>query len=141
MSSLLDTWCDMRAIDKRYLREFLPAMGAYVIVIFTIWPLVNTTDNQSIRAWIALAPVIPVLFVVRAIIRHILSADEMMQHLHLQALAVSAAIVGVVSMLGGFLVAAKVISLDGTILLWVLPALAATFGVVRAIVARRYTRS
>ncbi len=131
----------MRDVEKRYLREFLPAMAAYTLVMLTVWPLVRTTDDCTLRTLIALAPVIPTLFVVRAIIRNILGADELMQRLHLEALAISAGIVAVVSLAGGFLVAAKVIELDGSILLWVFPALAATFGVVRAIAARRYTRS
>lgn len=131
----------MRAIEKRYLREFLPAMTAYVVVMLTVWPLLRTTDDRMLRTLIALAPVVPVLFVVRAILRQILGADEMMQRLHLEALAISAGVVGLASLIGGFLAAAKVIELDGTILIWVFPALAATFGVVRMFAARRYAHA
>ena len=131
----------MRAAEKRYLREFLPAMGAYTLVMLTVWPLARTTDDHMLRALIALAPVVPILFAVRAIIRHILGADEMMQRLHLEALAISAGIIGVVSLTAGFLAAAKVIELHGSILLWVFPALAATFGVVRMVAARRFGRA
>lgn len=131
----------MRAVEKRYLREFLPAMVAYTVVMLTVWPLVRTTDDRLMRTLIALAPVIPVLFAVRAIIRQILGSDEMMQRLHLEALAISAGIVAVVSLTGGFLAAAQVINLDGSILLWVFPALAGTFGLARVIATRRYERS
>ncbi len=131
----------MRNVEKRYMREFLPAMAAYTVVMLTVWPLVRTTDDRMLRALIALAPVIPILFAVRAIIRNILGSDEMMQRLHLEALAIAAGIVGVVSILVGFLVAAKVIDLDGSILLWVFPALAGTFGLARVAAARRYARS
>lgn len=131
----------MRAVEKRYLREFLPAMAAYTVIMLTVWPLVRTTDDRLMRTLIALAPVIPVLFAVRAIIRQILGSDEMMQRLHLEALAISAGIVAVVSLTGGFLAAAQVIDLDGSILLWVFPALAGTFGLARVIATRRYERS
>lgn len=131
----------MRAVEKRYLREFLPAMAAYTVIMLTVWPLVRTTDDRLMRTLIALAPVIPVLFAVRAIIRQILGSDEMMQRLHLEALAISAGIVAVVSLTGGFLAAAQVINLDGSILLWVFPALAGTFGLARVIATRRYERS
>ncbi len=131
----------MRAVEKRYLREFLPAMVAYTLVMLTVWPLAGTTDERMLRALIALAPVVPILFAVRAIIRHILGADEMMQRLHLEALAISAGIIGVVSLAAGFLAAAKVIELDGSILIWVFPALAATFGIVRMLAARRFDRA
>jgi hypothetical protein len=131
----------MRAIDKRYLREFLPAMLAYTIVMLTVWPLARHTDDRTIRALIALVPVIPIAFAIRAIIRHILAADEMMQRVHLEALAISAGIVAVASLIGGFLAAAEVVTLDGSILIWVFPAIAGTFGIARMLVQRRYTRS
>ncbi|MBL0162192.1 MAG: hypothetical protein IPP82_00720 [Xanthomonadales bacterium] len=128
----------MRAIDKRYLREFPPAMAAYTVVMLTVWPLVRTTDDHTLRALIVMTPVIPIGFAIRAIIRHILAADEMMQRLHLESLAISAGIVGVASLIGGFLAAAEVITLDGSILLWVFPALAGSFGLVRSVATRRY---
>ncbi len=131
----------MRAADKRYMREFVPAMAAYTLVMLTVWPLVRTTDDRMLRALIAVVPVVPVLFVVRAIIRHILAVDEMMQRLNLEALAVSAGIVGVASLVAGFLAAAGVIVLDGSILIWVFPALAGTFGVARMMAARRFGRA
>ena len=128
----------MRAIDKRYLREFLPAMAAYTIIMLTVWPLVRTTDDHTLRALIAMTPVVPIGFAIRAIIRQILAADEMMQRLHLESLAISAGIVGVASLIGGFLAAAEVVTLDGSILLWVFPALAGSFGLVRSVATRRY---
>jgi hypothetical protein len=128
----------MRATDKRYLREFLPAMLAYTIVMLTVWPLVRTTDDRMLRALIAMVPVIPIAFVIRAITRQVLSADEMMQRLHLEALAISAGVVAVASLVGGFLAAADVIALNGSILLWVFPALGGTFGLARGLANRRY---
>ncbi|HET9032679.1 MAG TPA: hypothetical protein VFN25_07215 [Dokdonella sp.] len=127
----------MRATDKRYLRELLPSMAVYTIVMLTVWPLVRTTDDVMLRALIAMAPVIPIGFTTRAIIRHILAADEMMQRLHLEALAISAGVVGVTSLIGGFLAAGEVISLDGSILFWVFPVLAGTFGLARSLAIRR----
>lgn len=131
----------MRAAEKRNLRGLVLAMVAYAVVMLTVWPLAGTTDDRMMRALIALAPVIPVLFVVRAFIRQILDADELMRRLHLEALSISAGIVSVVSLMGGFLAAAKVIELDGSILFWVFPALAATFGLVHKLAVRRYALS
>jgi hypothetical protein len=106
--------------------------------MLTVWPLVRTTDDRMLRALIAMVPVIPIGFVIRAIIRQILGADEMLQRLHLEALAISAGIVAVFSMIGGFLAAAEVITLDGSILLWVFPALGGIFGLARGLATRRY---
>lgn len=134
-------WCDMRSVDKRYLREILMALAAYMIIMFTVWPLVDTTESIGLRVMIALIPVVPVLFGIRALVRYILDADELVQRLHLEALAISAGVVGVVSMAVGFLAAAKLIELDGSILFWVFPALAGTFGFARSLAARRYARA
>ena len=131
----------MRTAKKQNLRELVLAMIAYTVVILTVFPLVETTDDRMMRALIALAPVIPVLFVVRAFIRQILGSDELMRRLHLEALSISAGIVSVASLMGGFLAAAKVIELDGSILFWVFPALAATFGLVHKLAVRRYALS
>ncbi len=129
----------MRAIDKRYLREVLIAMTAYTIIMLTIWPMVDTTKSHVLRIVIALLPVIPILFVMRALVRYILDADELVQRLHLEALAISAGVVGIASLVGGFLAAAEVIKIDGVILFWVFPALAGTFGLARKLAARRYS--
>ena len=141
MSSLLDIECDMRAIDKRYVREFFTAMTAYVIIMLTIWPLVRTTESHALRVFIALIPVIPILFVIRALVRYILDADELVQRLHLEALAISAGVVAVASLVGGFLAAAELIRIDGAILLWVFPAISVVFGIARAFGERRYARA
>ena len=131
----------MRAAEKRNLRGLVLAMVAYTVVMLTVWPLVETTEDRTIRALIALAPVIPVLFVMRAFVRQILDSDELMRRLNLEALSISAGIVSVLSLVGGFLAAAKVIELDGSILFWVFPALGATFGLLRKLAMRRYALS
>lgn len=131
----------MRAIDRRYVRHFFTAMTAYVIIMLTIWPLVRTTESHTLRVVIALVPVIPILFVIRALVRYILDADELVQRLHLEALAIAAGVVAVASLIGGFLAAAEVIKIDGSILVWVFPVIALVFGIARAFGERRYARA
>lgn len=131
----------MRAIDKRYLRQFVTAMTAYVIIMLTLWPLVRTTESDVLRVVIALIPVVPILFVIRALVRYILDADELVQRLHLEALAIAAGVVAVASLVGGFLASAEVIKIDGAILIWVFPLIAVVFGIVRALGERRYARA
>ena len=86
-------------------------------------------------------PVIPILFVIRAMARYILDADELVQRLHLEALAIAAGVVAVASLVGGFLAAAEVITMDGSILIWVFPVIALVFGIARAFGERRYARA
>ena len=128
-------------LTRRYRRELQTAMGAYVIVMLTVWPLVRTTDSRALRVLICAAPLLPLALTLRAILRHVRDSDELQRRLHLEALAISALVVSFASMSAGFLVAARVITLDGTVLLWVFPALAALFGVLRGLVAWRYDRA
>ncbi len=128
----------MHAIERRYRRELLIAIGAYVVVMLTVWPLVRTTDDVALRVLICAAPLLPFALALRAMLRHVRDSDEFQRRLHLEALAISALIVSFASMTAGFLAAAKVIALDGTVLLWVFPALAVLFGGLRCLIAWRY---
>ena len=131
----------MRAIDKRYQRHVLVAMTAYMVIMLTVWPLVRTTQSDSLRIAIALLPVVPILFVIHALLRYILDADELVQRLHLEALAIAAGVVAVASLVGGFLASAEVIKIDGAILIWVFPLIGGVFGFARKFLGLRYTRS
>ncbi len=127
-----------RSVDKRYFREMAIAMGAYMLVMLLVWPMVRRLEPGVPLVAVALLPLLPFAAALRAMIRHVRDSDEFQRKIQLEALAVSAAIVSFASMAGGFLAAARVIELDGTILLWVFPALAMLFGLVRCGVARRY---
>jgi hypothetical protein len=130
----------MHALNKRYRRELFTAMSAYIVVMLCIWPFVRHVDSPIGRLFIALSPVVPFAFAMRAMIRHVRDSDEFQRRLHLEALAIAVAIVSFVCMTAGFLVAAKVIRLDGSVLLWIFPALCLMFGILRGLAARRYER-
>lgn len=80
----------------------------------------------------------PVLFVVRAKVRLVLGSDELEQRIHLIGLAVATTVVSTLSLVGGFLAAADVIQLDGTILIWVWPTLMLVYAAGRGWASRRY---
>ena len=130
----------MRSLERRYRRELFSALAVYTIVMLFVWPMVTHVDSSWLRTLIALAPVIPFAAALTAIVRQVRDSDEFQRRLHLEALAISAAIVSFVSMTAGFLVTAKVFALSGSVLLWVFPALAGLFGVLRCGLARRYSR-
>jgi hypothetical protein len=127
-----------RPIYRRYLREFLPAMGVYMLVMLLVWPQVAYMHNPWVIGTLALTPVLPMAFVVRAMVRLVLGSDELEQRIHLIGLAAATAIVGVASMAGGFLVAAHVVAVDGTVLFWVFPVLVLTYSFARSWAGRRY---
>ncbi|WP_281851563.1 hypothetical protein [Dyella sp. GSA-30] len=146
MSSQLDTWgssmtktmLPMRGIYRRYYREFVPAMLAYVVIMLFGWPYLHHVDQPLLKAVLALLPVVPIALVIRAMVRLVLGSDELEQRTHLVGLAVATAVVAVLSLAGGFLAAAHVVDLDGTILIWVFPILMLTYSAGRSWANRRY---
>lgn len=127
-----------RPIYRRYLREFLPAMAVYMAVMLLLWPQTPHVHNAWLKGLLALTPVLPMAFVVRAMVRLVLGSDELEQRIHLIGLAAATAVVGVVSMAVGFLIAAHVVMLDGTVLFWIFPALVVVYSFARGWASRRY---
>ncbi|OOG53720.1 hypothetical protein [Rhodanobacter sp. C03] len=127
-----------RQIYRRYQREFWPAMLAYIAIMFLLWPLLPRVHNELLKIALALLPVLPVLFVVRAMVRLVLGSDELEQRIHLIGLAIAATVVSTLSLAGGFLAAAGVVKLDGTILIWVWPTLVVVYTAGRGWASRRY---
>ena len=127
-----------RPLHRRYLREFWPAMAAYVAVMFLLWPLLPQVHNEWLRIALALLPMVPVLFVVRAMVRLVLGSDELEQRIHLIGLAIATTVVSALSLAGGFLAAANIVKLDGSILIWVWPTLVVVYAAGRSWASRRY---
>lgn len=128
----------MHALERRYGKEMAAAGALYLVAMLTAWPLALRMDAPAWRGALALAPVLPAALMLRAIYRHVRDSDELQRRLHLEALAISASVISLVSMALGFLAAAKVIVLGGDVLLWVFPGLASVFGVVRCWIQWRY---
>ncbi|RRN59380.1 hypothetical protein EIM48_04965 [Pseudoxanthomonas sp. SGNA-20] len=127
-------------LRRRYTREILLAMAAYmVMVVATVSVLRDGGPEGPLRALVALLPVPPIAFVLRAMVRYIRDADEMQQRIELEAVSIATALVALLYMSGGFLQAAKVIDLPAAaVMIWVFPLLCATYGVAKFLVMRRY---
>jgi len=127
------------ALRSRYLREFLPAMAAYVLTLFfSVW-LLKRVDEPGLRALVALMPVPAIGMALRAIIRYIRDVDELQQKIELEAVSFAAAFVSMVYVTGAFLQLAKVIDIpSGVAMLWVFPLICASYGLAKMVVARRY---
>lgn len=127
-----------RPHHRRYQREFWPAMAAYVAIMFLLWPLLPRVHSEWLKVVLALLPVIPVLFVVRAMVRLVLGSDELEQRIHLIGLAIAATVVSSLSLAGGFLASAGVIVLNGSVLVMVWPTLVVLYALGRGWATRRY---
>lgn len=127
-----------RFTERHYQSRVALAMVLYVAVLLLVWPLARSTASQPLRIVLALLPTLPVLYVIWQMARRVWHSDELEQRTHLIALGTSTAIVGVASLISGFLAAAGVVPLDGSVLLWVFPALLVSYEAARWWVVRHY---
>jgi len=127
-----------RFSKRQYQQHVLAAMGVYTALITLAWPLVRITHSVPLKVLLAVATAMPVVYVIAQLVRLIRASDELERFTHLVALSSATAVVCALSLIGGFLSVAGVVKLDGSILIWVYPAMALCYGVVHAWVRRRY---
>ena len=125
----------MDANHKRYLKEFLPAMAAYaVMVVVSVW-LVKHRVYPPLRILFAILPVIPSLFAMWAAIRYFRGLDELQRRIQFEGLAFSFLATCVLALTWGFLQNAGLPHAD---VIWVTPVLVGLWGVGACIAKRRY---
>lgn len=127
-----------RLSNRQYQWGTMLSMTAYVALVLLVWPLARVVDGMVFKLLLALTPVLPMLCLFALMARRIRDSDELQQRMHLVALGIATVITGAWSLVGGFLSAAHVLSLDGSILIWVFPVMLASYGVARMILLRRY---
>jgi len=127
-----------RFTEKQYQRQLMIAMVLYVGVMLLAWPSAKTAGSVPLKLALAMLPVALMFYVIGLMARRILHSDELEQRTHLAALGVATAVVGAASLVGGFLAAAKLVQLDGTVLIWVFPLQLFAYGATRWILSRRY---
>lgn len=121
--------------SRRYLREFIPAMAGYLIVLpISIILLLKADMPPVLRGVVAL---LPMLFVMRAIVRHMLRQGGM-QRIELSAVTITCALAGIATFSVGFLQNVHLLPSPPWLMLWILPLMIGTYGVTRALVTRRY---
>lgn len=132
----------MRAVHKRYLREFLPAMAAYMVLIVLSGLLLPRVASLPWRAVLALLPLLPIVLAIRAMVRVLRDQDELERRIDLEAFAMAAMATGFGFFSFGLLLLAGVgwQVRGGAVAIWVLPCLFATFGVAKLLVVWRYRR-
>lgn len=123
----------MRAVHKRYLREFFPAMGGYVVMLFASITWLKSLDGTLARTLVTLLPAIPIGFVIRAMVRVIRDQDELERRIDLEAIAIGGALGGFGFFTYGLLLNAKVIEppTAASVAVWVFPILMGLFGIAK----------
>lgn len=136
-----DAACDAAspALRRSYFRGLMGSMSAYVVVLCaSIW-LLKRVDPLPLRAAIALAPMLPIGFAIRAMVRYVRGLDEMQQRIELEAVSVATVLVSMLYMTGGLLQSAGLLRVSGEVaMIWVFPLVTVAYGVAKGFVARRY---
>jgi hypothetical protein len=127
-----------RLTEKQYQRHAMLAGAAYLAAMLLVWPLTRTVGSLPLKILLTMLPLLPMFYLIGLLARRIRHSDELEQRTHLVALGVSSAVIATLSLAGGFLASARVLPLDGTILIWVFPLMVSCYGVTRLWVARRY---
>lgn len=89
---------------RRYVRQFIPAMIAYVIVLMAaVWALNQLPEASLWRIPVAVLPVIPIGFALRAYLIYLNGMDELQRRIQMNGVAFGAGATGMVTMTYGFL--------------------------------------
>jgi hypothetical protein len=123
---------------KQYESQLLWTMLLYSAFMLFAWPLLRTVDRFPLKLLLALAPMMPLAYLIVLIARRIRASDEFEQRTHLVALGVAAAVTSALGLIGGFLSIAGVVQLDGSVLIWVFPVIMWSYSIARWSVLRRY---
>lgn len=92
-----------RARTHAYLNDFLPGIVGYLAVLTLVVLFGNLDGTSPLRFLWAVLPVIPTLWCLRAVARHIGRIDDFQQRLLLQGLAVGFGVAMITAVTVGFL--------------------------------------
>ncbi len=131
----------MRAVHRRYRREFFRAMGMYVALIGLYGVLVPRLPTGPWRFVLAIAPLLPVIGVIRAVVRLIRDEDELERRIDREAFAIAAMLTGFGFSYGLLLSVGAFPAPPASLLaILVMPGLFGSYGLAKWAVARRYAR-
>lgn len=127
----------MKPAEAHYLRGTVLAFTLYGAAIYvTDALLTNSNLTPAERTALALAPMLPVLLFVKAMLAFYRTLDELQRKVVGDAIVVAACMVGFGSFAWGWLEIRMAVPVLPTV--WVLPALFATFGIALPVVSRKY---
>jgi hypothetical protein len=125
----------MNTPARRYFIEFGGAMAAYTVLLMVSVTVLNTVDSGAWRYAVAVLPVAPLGFALRAFIRHLRRLDELQRRTQLEALAVGFGATIMITITYGFLENAGLPRLS---LIWMTPLMIFLWGIGSAIAGRHY---
>lgn len=126
--------------SRRYQRAMWPAMVVYALLLSaSIWWIRQGIEPVALRAAVAVMPLLPLLFFLRAALRYLREVDELQRRIETEAIGVASLLVSMLYFAAGLLEKAKVFAIDaGAAMLWVFPLLCLTYGIAKMRLTRRY---
>ena len=125
----------MPSATKSYLIEFGTAMVGYVVVLPIAMNIIERYPNAPWRYEVALVPVIPLVFVLVAMLRYFGRIDELARKIHLDSCAAAAGITAIAAFAYGMLENVGLPCLNMTL---VTPFTIAVWGITTCIATWRY---
>lgn len=126
----------MNQVGRNYMRRLFTAMFAYAIALVLSITLLRDVTDTTIRVLLALLPVVPIGFGLRAFMLFLSEIDELGQRIHLQGIAFAAGGTGMLTMTYGFLEA--MLDFPHIPLIWVFPLQIVLWGLGVAFATWRY---
>ena len=92
-----------REANKKYHLEFGAAMVLYIVVLAISVYFANSVGPGLARTFLLLCPMVPVLLVAIAYLRHLKRMDEFVRLKNLESLAIAGGVTGLFGLTYGFL--------------------------------------
>lgn len=127
---------NQKQIISRYGRELALASIAYaILLVASIITLQRFELSKALQVIVTLLPAIPTAFVIIAIMRMLISSDELQQRIQLYAVSFSAALTGFITFSYGFL---ENVGFPKFSTFLIFPMLVAFWGISLAYFSRKY---
>ncbi len=121
---------------KRYVRDFVGFMAAYVaVLIATLIGLRALGDDSPWRYLVAPLPVLPAIGLMVALVRYLRDIDELQRRIQLEAIGMAFGATALITFCYGFLQNVGFPPLDA---IWIGPAMVVLWGMTSALATRRY---
>ena len=127
-------------VSREYRRSVMTAMTIYALLLFaSIGWLKRGIEPLPLRAVVAILPVLPIVWVMRAFLRYLRGIDELQRRIELEGVGVAALLVSLAYLTAGFLQQAKVIDIpSGVAMIWVFPLVCLGYAAGKFMAVRRY---
>ncbi|MFT4654710.1 MAG: putative membrane protein [Patiriisocius sp.] len=118
--------------EKKFLVIFMMHIGMFLAVL-GLSVVLNETNDLSLynKGFLAISPVVPIIFLLRLVINHYRSLDEYIQKVMGESLLWAVGVVGCAAMAYGLL--AQMVEVPSFSPAFMLPAIAVVFGIAQSI--------